>query len=193
MRELVFLLEELSARAFLETLLPRLLHEGVAHRLIPFKGKQDLQKQLARKIRSYQNPNARFIVVQDQDSFADCRDLKSRLMVLCEESGRVEECLVRIACKELETFYLADLQAVEQALDVRGIATKQRSEKFRMPDRLGSPSKELKTLTNNRYEKVAGSRKMGQHLCISNDRSPSFRNLIAGIRRMESELLSLTV
>ncbi len=192
MKELVFLLEEKSAQAFLETLLPRLLSDEVSHRLIPFHGKQDLQKQLVRKIRLYQNPHARFIVIQDQDSYQDCRVLKGQLLNLCNETGRRAECLVRIACKELETYYLADLSAVERALDLKGLAGKQKSEKFRMPDRLGNPSKELKLLTRDRYEKVGGSRKLGQHLSIDNDRSPSFRNLIAGIRRMEAQLLSLT-
>ena len=45
MRELVFLLEEMSARALLESLLPRVLSQQVAHRLIPFEGKQDLERQ----------------------------------------------------------------------------------------------------------------------------------------------------
>jgi len=191
MRELIFLLEEKSALALLETLLPRLLHDDIAFRLIPFEGKQDLQKQLMRKIRGYTNPHARFIVIQDQDSFPDCRVLKEQLLGLCGQSGRASDCLVRIACKELETYYLADLQAVERALDIKGLAAKQLTKKFRTPDRLGSPSKELKTLTFNRYEKVAGSRKLGDHLHIDNERSPSFRNLISGIRRMESELLSI--
>lgn len=193
MRELVFLVEERSAKAMLESLLPRLLSEHVTPRVIPFEGKQHLQKQLMRTIRGFVNPYARFIVIQDQDSFPDCRDLKNRLLDLCNQSGRAKECLVRIACKELETYYLADLQAVEHALEVKGLVAKQQTEKFRMPDRVGSPSKELRVLTRDRYEKVAGSRKIGQSLRIDNERSPSFRNLIAGIRRMESELLSLAL
>jgi hypothetical protein len=102
MKELVFLLEEPSAKAMLESLLPRLLHKDVAHRLIPFRGKQDLQKQLVGKIRAYVNPHARFIIIQDQDSYPDCRVLKDRLLGLCAQSGRASECLVRIACKELK-------------------------------------------------------------------------------------------
>jgi hypothetical protein len=96
---------------------------------------------------------------------------------------------VRLACTELETFYLADLRAVEEALGIPGLSSKQASKKFRSPDRLGSPSHELKTLTRNRYEKVAGSRAIGHCLALDNDRSPSFRNLVAGIRRMEAELI----
>jgi len=191
MSELVFLLEEKSAAAMLETLLPRLLQDDISFRLITFEGKQDLQKQMMRKIRGYINPRARFIVMQDQDSFPDCRMLKARLTELCAQSGRLADCLVRIACKELETYYLADLAAVERALEITGLSSKQRTEKFRVPDRLGNPSKELNTLTRDRYEKVAGSRRMGQHLDIQNERSPSFRSLISGIRRMESELRAL--
>ncbi len=193
MRELVFLLEEKSAAALLESLLPRMLHVDISFRLIPFEGKQDLQKQLMRKVRGYMNPHTRFIVIQDQDSFPDCRVLKRQLLDLCGQSGRATDCLVRIACKELETYYLADLFAVERAFDVKGLVPKQLTKKFRMPDYLGSPSKELKTLTCSRYEKVAGSRKLGEHLRIDNERSPSFHNLIGGIRRMESELLALAL
>ena len=42
MKELVFLLEEASAKAMLESLLPRILHPDIHTRLIPFEGKQDL-------------------------------------------------------------------------------------------------------------------------------------------------------
>lgn len=58
MKELVFLLEEPSAKALLESLLPRLLNENIQYRCIPFEGKQDLEKQLVRKISAYQNQQA---------------------------------------------------------------------------------------------------------------------------------------
>lgn len=193
MKELVFLLEERSALAMLESLLPRMLNKDVAFRLIPFDGKQDLEKQLIRKIRGYLNHKARFIVLRDQDNHPNGVQLKKRLLDLCQKSGKGDVCLIRIACTELETFYLADLQAVEAGLEIKGLASRQQSKKFRAPDRLGSPSRELKELTANRYEKVAGSRAIGQHLRLDNERSSSFRNLIAGIRRMESELLALNM
>jgi len=189
MRELVFLLEEPSAKAMLETLLPRMLNAETRFRCIPFEGKQDLEKQIIRKIRGYQNEHARFIVLRDQDSHPDCTAIKRKLLDLCAESGKSGRCLVRLACRELETFYLADLAAVERALDMDGLATHQQSRKFRNPDNLGSPSRELIALTGNRYTKVAGSRAMGECLRLDNERSPSFRNLIAAIRRFEAELL----
>lgn len=189
MRELVFLLEERSAKAMLESVLPRMLHKDLNFRCIPFEGKQDLEKQMMRKIRAYQNNHARFIVLRDQDSHPNCAAVKSALLKLCIESGKGSQCLVRIACRELEAFYLADLQAVEQALEMDGLTQHQEKRKFRAPDDLGNPSRELKTLTKNRYEKVSGSRAIGSHLQLDNPRSPSFFNLIAAIRRLETELL----
>lgn len=192
MRELVFLLEERSSKALLESLLPRCLSIEIGFRLVPFEGKQDLEKQLERRIRAYRNPHARFIVLRDQDSHPDCKKLKQSLSDYCMKSGRSQHCLVRIACQELETFYLADLEAVEKALILDKLATQQNNRKFRDPDRLGNPSDELRSLTKHRYEKVAGSREIGKQLDLENTRSPSFRNLMAGIRRMESELLTMT-
>ena len=190
MKELVFLLEERSAEALLKSILPRVIDtEQIAVRYISFEGKQDLEKQLVRKIRFYRNNRARFIVLRDQDSHPDCTIIKMRLMDLCRESGRADHCMIRIACRELETFYLADLQAVERAFSLNGLTIRQNSQKYRLPDRLGSPSRELATLTRGIYEKVEGSRAIGHHLDTNNERSPSFKNLIKAIRRLENELL----
>ena len=188
MKELVFLLEEPSAKAMLESLLPRMLNAETVFRCIPFEGKQDLENQLARRIRGYQNRDARFIVLRDQDSHPDCLVIKRRLLDFCSASDKQGKYLVRIACRELETFYLADLTAVGRGLTISGLEKQQNKRKFRTPDKLERPSSELTALTNKRYQKVAGSRAIGAHLQIDNERSPSFRNLIQGIRRMEAEL-----
>ncbi|MGY1920557.1 DUF4276 family protein [Pseudomonas tolaasii] len=190
-RELVFLLEERSAKVMLETLLPRMLDERIEFRLIAFEGKQDLEKRMTMRMKSYVNEDARFIVMRDQDSDPNCIALKARLIAKCQASGRAAVSLVRVACRELETFYLADLKAVETALGVKGLSTKQQGAKFRNPDYLVSPSHELKILTKQKYEKISGSREIGRYLEIENPRSDSFRNLIQGIKRLERELLIL--
>lgn len=182
MKELVFLLEEESAQAMLEGLLPRVLPEDVETRFIVFEGKQDLEKQLVRKVRGYRNPAACFIVLRDQDMNPDCVAVKTKLVGLCAEAGRPES-LVRIACRELESFFLADLSAVEQGLELTGLIKHQGNRKYRSPDYLGSPSKELKALTKGRYQKVGGSRAIGRWLDPANTRSDSFRNLVTGIQR----------
>ena len=191
MKELVFLLEEESAKAMLQGLLPRILDPQVQPRLMAFEGKQDLEKQMVKRMRGYVNPHARFIVLRDQDSTPDCGRVKAKLLGLCVQAGRHAVSLVRIACHELESFYLADLQAVESALGVPGLARHQNTARFRATDQVESPSRELAKLTRGAYQKVSGSRQLGPHLNIDNDRSASFKNLIAGVRRMEQELLAL--
>ncbi len=189
MRELVFLLEEESAKALLEGLLPRFLSLEIRTRFIVFEGKQDLEKQLIRRLQRYANPRARFIVVRDQDSAPDCRLVKLKLRGLCRQAGREANSLVRIPRRELEAFYIADLSAVEQSLGVTGLASRQQCARFRQPDSVVSPSRELAKLTRGLYQKVSSSRTLGPILDLSNERSPSFRNLLSGIRRLEQELL----
>ena len=53
MKNLVFLLEEPSAKDLLEGLLPRLLPEGWAVYYLVFDGKQDLEKQIVRELRKF--------------------------------------------------------------------------------------------------------------------------------------------
>jgi len=110
MSTLVFCLEEPSARAMLQGLLPRLLPTEVQVQYIVFEGKQDMHRQLVRRLKHWLAPDSCFVVLRDQDS-SDCRLLKQELRALCEAAGR-PQALVRIACHELETFYLGDLAAV---------------------------------------------------------------------------------
>jgi hypothetical protein len=191
MRELVVFLEEPSAKALLQGLLPRVLDPSISARLIAFEGKQDLEKQLTRKLRSYTNPHARFMVLRDQDSAPDCREVKHRLVNLCDAAGKRAESVVRIACRELETIYLADLHAVEVALGLPGLAQRQQVRKFRRPDVLESPSRELVRITGGRYQKVSSSRQLALHLDLNNHRSPTFKQLLVGLKRIEGDLLAL--
>lgn len=183
MIELVFLLEELSAKAMLEGLVPRLVPPEVPVRYVPFEGKQDLEKGVARRIRGYCNPQARFLVLRDLDAAPDCGAVKRRVLSLCGSAGE-KAVVVRLACRELESFYLADLAAVEAGLEIPGLGKLQGKKKYRDPDKLGSPARLLCELTAGRYQKVGGSRAIGRRLDPDNTRSDSFRNLVAAIRRL---------
>ena len=181
MREIVFFLEEESARAMLETLWPKIVGEEAFPRFVVFEGKQDLQRQLEKKLRGYLNHNARFIVIRDQDK-DECKKVKRSLQSICQKAGR-PGAIVRIACRDLESFYLGDLRAVELGLGVKGIAAKQSKAKYRQPDKLQTPYAELSLLTGYRYQKIAGSRAIARHLDLQNPRSDSFRNLLSAIRK----------
>lgn len=153
-------------------------------RYVVFEGKQDLEKHVARRIRGYRNPNARFIVIRDQDSTNDCVALKNRLFGLCADPAGERALLARIFCRELEAIYMGDLSAVEAALEVAGIARRQNERRFRKPDTLVTPSKELKTITRGTYQKISGSRAIGLQLDVHNARSNSFKVLVSGIRKV---------
>jgi hypothetical protein len=182
--EIVFLLEEASAKAMLEGLLPRLLPENITVRYIVFEGKQDLEKQMVHRLRHYNVPGARFLVLRDQDA-SDCHIIKKGLTEKCKEAGKAET-LIRIACHELESWYLADLAAVESGMEIDGLAVRQSRKKYRMPDDCANAAEELVKLTKHKhlYQKVGGSRAIGPYLDINNIRSQSFSVFIAGIKKL---------
>jgi len=187
---LVFFLEGPSEKALLQGLLPYLLPmERVTPRFVVFEGKQDLERQLVRRMRNWQASNSHFIVLRDQDS-ADCRDVKRRLVELCREAHH-PKALVRVACLEIESWYLGDLAAVERGLEINGVARRQDTRKFRDPDHLGSPSRELESLTGGVYQKVGGSRAIAPHLRLDGtNRSHSFAVFVSGVARMVESALA---
>ncbi len=181
MSELVFFLEELSAKAMLEGLVPKLIPTSVRCRYIVFEGKQDLEKQLVRKMRGYRTPNARFVVLRDKDA-EDCLQVKNRLVAKCAAAGHADS-LVRVACHELESWFLADLAAVEIGLGVGGLIRQQPKAPYHQPDDFPTPARKLQAIAPT-YQKVGGSRAIGPHLDPGNQRSASFRVFVAGIRKL---------
>lgn len=192
MRRMVFLLEELSAERMLKGLMPRLvIDDDIIVTYHYFEGKTDLEKNIIRKISYWkcQDPTC-FVILRDQDS-GDCINILNRLKQLCFDAGRPET-LIRIACRELESWYLGDLDAVQKGLELRqDIARLQNKARYREPDLLVSPSRELARVTANKYQKVNGSSRIGCHLKLDGNKSYSFKKFIAGIRRCHQELLSL--
>lgn len=178
---MVFFLEERSAEALLEVVLPRLFPSGVNFRCIVFEGKQDLERQLVRRMRGYRVPGARFVVLRDQDT-GDCVAIKQALRQKCMEA-RHPEAIVRIACRELESWYLADLVAVETGLGVTGLRSLQLKAKYRSPDTILNPSRELMRLAPS-YQKIGGSRAIGPHLDLTNTRSRSYANFLSALNAM---------
>ena len=166
----------------LKGVLPRVLPNGVNCFYIVFEGKQDLEKQLVRKMRGWQLPETAFLVIRDQDS-ADCMDVKKHLIDLCREAGR-PNALVRIACRELESFYFGDLSAVEAGLGVKNVVELQRKAKYRVPDSIENPFDKLQKLTDGTYQNVSGSRIIGALLSLDNNTSHSFNVLVSGIRKL---------
>nr|VFK80016.1 MAG: protein of unknown function (DUF4276) [Candidatus Kentron sp. SD] len=185
MKELVFFLEEPSAREMMKGVLSRLLPDDIAIRYVVFEGKQDLHKRLGKRLKGWMNQDARFVVLRDQDR-GDCIETKRQLSAISRDVGK-DDVLIRIACHELESWYLGDLDAVEKGLGIGGIAKNQDRKKYRDPDRLTNPSQELNRLTKQAYQKISGSRNIGPHLSLKDNCSHSFMVFISGICRLIQE------
>lgn len=178
--KLVFFLEEPSAKEMLQGILP-VIAEGHEWQFVVFEGKQDLERQLGRKLRGWQyTENIRFIVLRDQDS-GDCYQIKANLQATCALAGKPET-LIRIACHELETFYLGNLAAVSRAFG-RNLHAQQQGKKFRQPDNLNNAKQELKKLVPE-YQEIAGSRAIAPLLLRQKNMSHSFNILLQGIQNL---------
>lgn len=184
MSQMVFMLEEPSMREVLQRLVPQLLPSGVEPVFVVHQGKSNLEKSLEVKLKAWRTPGARFVVVRDQDA-DDCLELKAHLVALCSQAGR-PDALVRIACHELEAWFLGDLAAVGLAFDLPALVKLQRKAKYRDPDQLTNAAEELKKLVSG-YQKLLGSRAVSAHLNTSTNRSNSFNVFIKGVRRLASE------
>ncbi|MAT83559.1 MAG: hypothetical protein CMQ43_13440 [Gammaproteobacteria bacterium] len=174
---LVFLLEEQSAKQFLDLFLPRILPDEATFLTVPHQGKSELQKSIPRKLRAWRTPDTKFVILHDQDS-ADCTELKESLVTLCEAGGK--PALVRIACRELEAWYLGDLHAVDRAYPGSRVARVSRKARYRNPDTIVTPSKELERIVPE-FQKVDGARRLATEIVVEDCGSPSFRAFVDGV------------
>ena len=187
MPQLVLMLEEPSMAAFLDGLLPRIFpgwQPGVEFRCIPHEGKSHLEKSLPKKLKAWPFKQDRFVVVRDNDG-ADCKQIKQRLQAICDAAARPTT-LIRIACQELEAWYLGDLSAICKAFGVSA-DTQPNRKRYRNPDRLSQPSKEVKQLAPS-FQKIAGARSMAAQLDLQQSGSESFNQFVKGVRRTVTHL-----
>jgi len=186
---LIFLLEEQSMKQLLDGLLPRLVPGWVAgeHFLcVKHQGKSDLDLSIPRKLKAWQNPGDRFVIVRDNDG-ADCAVVLQKLKKLCADAGRPDT-LVRLACQELEAWYLGDLEAVAQAYGLPKVNTTATRKKFADPDSWQKPSVELARLVPS-FQKGEGARVMAQHLRDpAHNSSTSYGKFVEGLNRVRGEM-----
>jgi len=180
MSRLVFLLEEPSMKVLLETMLPRLF-PGLDILCVAHEGKSDLERSIPRKLRNWQVPGDRFVVVRDADG-ADCKALKDALVALCQESGQPDT-LVRIVCQELEAWYFGQPEALAAAFGNESLRTIGARARYRNPDSIVQPSKQLRGLCPE-FQKVDGARRIADYLSYPNNVSPSFKVFIEGVARV---------
>lgn len=182
---LEILTEEPSMELFLRGMLPRVLPKeyvlDVNCFIRPHEGKSDLKKSIPKKIRAYQHLPylVKVIIVHDQDS-NDCIELKKKLIETIPVPSSIPY-MIRIACKELENWYLGDFDSLEKIYpDIKGSKATRKS-KYRNPDNVFG-AHELGLLSGN-FSKTGAARALGSLIAIETNRSPSFQQFIRGLSR----------
>lgn len=179
----IFLLEEPSMKAMLAEYLPRLVPgwiQGQHFLLLPHQGKSDLDKSIPIKLKAWQEPGARFVIVRDNDN-ADCLALKARLQTMCATSGRKP--LIRLVCQELESWYLADPDALIAAYPEAQKKIRALAKRFPDPDECQKPSHELERNIKD-FQKNEGARRLGRLLDADRATSRSLKVFAQGVRML---------
>lgn len=191
MARIEILTEEPSMKALLEIILPKILSDYWVYEgnyfIRPHEGKQDLQKSIPKKIKTFSNhyQNTGIVILHDQDSH-DCKILKSKLAEICSTNGNCKV-LIRIACKELESWYLGDMQAIEIAYPNFKKERYWKKAKFRNPDTLNAAYEIKKILPE--FQKIASAKAIAPHLNIDAEgsQSESYKQFITGIKTFFSK------
>ena len=199
---LEFLLEEPSAKAALEILVPRIVGRSATYRFHAFQGKQDLLRNLPSRLRGYRRwlPSDWYLVVLLDRDRDNCQELKSYLEQIASEAGfqtvtsagknETFRVINRIAVEELESWFFGDVRALASAFprvpDELG-----RKTKYRNPDAIRGGTWETleKVLQKAGYyrtglPKIEAARRIAQHMDPDRNSSTSFNTFVRGLRAL---------
>ena len=137
-------------RVLLDGLRPRLF-PGLSFKCVKHEGKTDLERSIPRKLRAWREPGVRFAVVRDNDG-GNCRARKEALRGLCEAARRPDT-LIRLACQELEAWYLGEPEALAEAFRREALRDLPRRARIRDSDAVPRPHEVLERLVPE-FQKV---------------------------------------
>ena len=182
--------EEPSMKAFLSVLLPNILENywQLNHNYFirSFEGKSDLWKNIPSKIKVYSNwyEPVGVVILQDQDN-NNCYKLKQDLLDLCNQYGNFKK-VIRIVCRELESWYIGDFEAVHKAYKTFKFQNYISKAKYREPDKCNAYNELKKILPE--FQKVDGAKRIAIHINTSRNKSQSFNQTIRGLTKFFSEI-----
>lgn len=151
---IIFLVEDFSMRKFLEGILLRLGFESHLFEIKHHHGKEDLLNNLYKVTPSLSKRAKHIVVLIDKDR-QNCIELKQTLRekmswCFCDHT-------LRIACYELESWFLGDLEAVAHCSSKFKLDSFKNKPKYQHTDEIPKPSKVLETMVPD-WESVYGSK-----------------------------------
>lgn len=201
---LEFLVEEPSAEATLELLLPAILGENATFNIHVHQGKQDLLGKLPVRLRGYRHwlPSDWKIVVLIDEDRQDCLSLKRQMEQIAEQVGFFTktvpdsngafQVINRIAIEELEAWFFGDIAALCKAYP-RIPNTLHHRTGYRDPDAIGGGTWEAlaRLLVHKNYysslltvPKVEVARQIAIHMQPNSNRSHSFKTFHDALRAL---------
>lgn len=196
LEKLIVIVEEPSAERALDILLPRLLGL-VEHQLVTFRCKQELLRELPKRLRAYSRylPDTwKIVVLLDRDR-DDCIKLKADLDAIAVKAGLTTksssatfQVINRIAIEELEAWYFGDWEAVRVAYP-RVSEDWNKKSGFRNPDEIAGGTWERLERILKQYgyfqgglRKVELAASVAAHMNPDRNSSPSFQAFVQGVR-----------
>jgi hypothetical protein len=178
--------EETSAEKCFEAILPKIILDSQSFKILAHGGRENLKKALKTTLPKISESNGvRILITIDQDKH-DCKNLKKELQEIIQKNCRCSY-KIRIVCKELESWFLGDLEAISKAYP-RFRADKYRNKSdMRNVDAINSPSKKLlKIITQLEGRKFLSknelSEKISNHLDLTKNTSNSFNQTVQAIK-----------
>ncbi len=192
------IVEEPSAEAALQNILPKMIPVGSSFKIHVHQGKQDLLSKLVSRLRAYRKHIAkddRLMVLVDRDR-ENCHSLKKKMENAAEKAGLVSKSkakgktfhvMNRLAIEELEAWFFGDPQAISEAFPKIPVSVFNR-EPYRIPDSIKGGTAEAleRVLKQYRYypsgmPKIEVARAISSRMDPSRNISKSFKVFKKGI------------
>lgn len=195
-----FFVEEQSAGAVLEKIVPKILPQEVTFNIYQFQGKYDMLKNLPNRFAGLRRwlPDDWWIVVLIDGDYADCKVVKSNLEDIAINSGFITKTnaplderfhvMNRLAIQELEAWYFGDTRAMRSAYPRLPLSLGNRAS-YRTPDMIsGGTAKALeRVLKQYGYHrsglaKIKAARDISEYMNPDHNGSVSFKSFRDGLR-----------
>jgi len=179
--------EELSLKKVLDNILPKILPSETHFRIYPHQGKEDLQRALTTTLPSISIiPGSKILITRDQDN-NDCVVLKKQIYDLVNGNCACDFS-IRIICKELEAWFLGDMEAIEKAYPRFKLGHYINKAEYRNVDRIHYANKQLLRIIpefsgRESLPKLEVSENISQYMEIEKNKSISFIHTIKAIQK----------